>query len=267
MCYTPEDSIAAFLIGVIGSIFLYSKASKASNALKGWSAIALFYLFVSFMQLFDYLFWITPCGSMTNLVFTKIAMIWNHAQPLVLAYLVWHFLHKRLSPVSQIVLIAYLFAATAYTVYHWSQVRQTCQTPMSGDALEWSWNYKQGAGWMYALFLGTLLTIGYMELKGFAQITFLVWTLFLCVISLYKYKMSRNTGRMWCYFTAFGPILFTIILCFFGTAQTNTRWIVICLEGSRHRTCVRYANSFRCMAGPECFCRVPGDRRWWERRW
>jgi hypothetical protein len=56
MCYNPSVSIKAFivgLIGVIGLIFLTSNRYKIEN-----KRLILFFTFVAFVQLADYLIWI-----------------------------------------------------------------------------------------------------------------------------------------------------------------------------------------------------------------
>jgi hypothetical protein len=81
MCYTADKSIYAFVIGSSISLYLFNQANSDLKIIGG------FFFFVSFMQLFDYIFWTTKKIE-TNRLTTKIACIFNHLQPIVLAYLI-----------------------------------------------------------------------------------------------------------------------------------------------------------------------------------
>ena len=88
MCYTAEASAYSFIVGITVSSYLYNQQSSDLKIIGG-----IFFL-VSFMQLFDYVFWRTqpPWNAQTketNRLFTKLAVIVNNIQPLVLAYLIY----------------------------------------------------------------------------------------------------------------------------------------------------------------------------------
>ena len=55
MCFSKKSSLLTFIIGVIGSLLLIFYGNKKyvkENLIAG-----LFFIFVSFMQFFDYLMW------------------------------------------------------------------------------------------------------------------------------------------------------------------------------------------------------------------
>ena len=91
MCYSLEVSRNSFLINVI-SCFMLFNFSKNNNA----KILSLFFLFIGFMQLFDWIFWnnqdtFNEKKMIVNKIFTKIAMIFNHLQPIVLALLLMYY--------------------------------------------------------------------------------------------------------------------------------------------------------------------------------
>ena len=81
MCYTANKSIYAFIVGSSVSLYLFNQSNSDLKVIGG------FFFFVSFMQLFDYIFWTTKKIE-TNRLTTKIACVFNNIQPLVLAYLI-----------------------------------------------------------------------------------------------------------------------------------------------------------------------------------
>ena len=84
MCYTKEASAYSFIVGIAVSSYLYSQPNIDLKIIGG-----IFFL-VSFMQLFDYVFWTTKSKD-TNRLFTKLAVIANNIQPLVFAYLIYKY--------------------------------------------------------------------------------------------------------------------------------------------------------------------------------
>ena len=88
MCYSKEASLNIFILNILTSYALYTYNSP-SNVHK---VLALFFGFVGFMQLFDWILWSNqdisdPHQASTNYKTTKIAMFFNHLQPTVFGYL------------------------------------------------------------------------------------------------------------------------------------------------------------------------------------
>ena len=104
MCYTAKDSLNAYVINFISSILLYKYSN--SNDMK---ILALFLLFVGQMQLFDYLFWVNlKCNKINKLV-TKLAIIFNHLQPIVLFLLINYYGYNQSSFSKTIITFIRLF--------------------------------------------------------------------------------------------------------------------------------------------------------------
>ena len=53
MCYSAQDSMIAYIFGTVSNIYLFINSKNTDEKI-----ISLFLLFVSQMQLFDFLFWI-----------------------------------------------------------------------------------------------------------------------------------------------------------------------------------------------------------------
>jgi hypothetical protein len=206
MCYTPGASLTAFVVNVIFSLLLIRTQNKQLQTL------AYFFLFVGTMQLWDYIFWTNSSNTCVNQTTTKIAAVWNHLQPIVLALCIIYILKTPIKKESRIILCTYALAALIYTLSIWKKLGGTAKTTESGDALEWRWNHFDGAKIVYALFLASLVILAWQHfdtpwIKISTSILFIASFAF----SVYKYKITANTGRMWCYLAAFAPLLYYFI--------------------------------------------------------
>lgn len=210
MCYTPSTSINAFLIGIISSFLLYFKSSQeieAGTSGPEYKILGLFFGFVSFMQLFDYIFW-TNYQNYTNLLFTKIATIFNHLQPIVLSYIIYK--NIGLTSVSLNLTYIYSIVILLYTINIWESLKYTEVTVESSPSLDWKWNRGDYAGIVYVLFLFTLIILAWTNLKNTGKLaSVIIFISFL--FSYFKYKIQQSTGRFWCYFAAFAPLIFLLL--------------------------------------------------------
>jgi len=201
MCYTRQTSINAFIIGSLLSIYIMRKDNKDLKIIGG------FLLFVSFMQLFDAIFWEYPTGKI-NEITTKVACIFNHLQPIVLAILIIKY-KGYLSDKLFTLLFAYTLITFAYTIANWNLLNTTTVTANSGMSLDWKWNHFDGSVLVYSLFLITLLSLMLSLSSPYNRIIFMV-TLIGFIFSYYKYQIQRSTGRFWCYFAAYAPAIFLL---------------------------------------------------------
>lgn len=201
MCYTKQTSINAFLIGSLLSIYIMKKDNKDLKIIGG------FLLFVTFMQLFDAIFWEYPSGKI-NEITTKIACIFNHLQPIILAFLIIKY-KGYLSNNNFKLLFVYTLLVTAYTLANWNLLNTTKVTEDSGMSLNWKWNHFDGSMLVYSLFLITLLSLMLSLSSPYNKIIFGI-TLVGFIFSYYKYQIQRSTGRFWCYFAAYSPAIFLL---------------------------------------------------------
>ncbi len=212
MCYTSTTSLNAFTIGIIASLLLILKGYLQSK--KQLKIIGIFFIFVTLMQLYDYIFWTNPptlsiSASKTNELATKLACITNHLQPIILALLLYYF-NKKLSKSSTILISIYTIAILIYTINGWNKLKYTGVTAKSSPSLNWQWNHLEGAKIIYILFLASLAYLFFDNLNYPINIIASLATILSFVYSIYKYNNNASSGRFWCYFAAFVPLLFLI---------------------------------------------------------
>lgn len=199
MCYTASTSVKAFIIGCLSSLCLISQKS-ADYKIIGW-----FFMFIILMQLYDAIFWTNPAPSNINRLATKAATITNHLQPIVLCLLILYFKGK-ITDKSRMLIWIYAISIIVYTMYGWNTLTYTEVTQRSNPSLDWRWNHFNGAPFVYALFLGSFVYLFMNELKEGGLITSI-----LCILtflfSVMKYQIKGASGRFWCYFAAFCPLI------------------------------------------------------------
>lgn len=202
MCYTAEASVYSFIVGITVSSYLYTQPSSDLKIIGG-----IFFL-VSFMQLFDYVFWKTqpPWNSQTtNRLFTKLAIIINNIQPLVLAYLIYKY---KGSVKGENLVYLYGIVMVIYMMSNWKLVDTT--TVGKDGSLYWSWNHWEYSGHFYIFFLITLLYLSYYNLSAPYNnvLPFIILSLY--IVTYFKYGVEVY-GRFWCYFAPFIPLVFLFV--------------------------------------------------------
>jgi hypothetical protein len=211
MCYTSTTSINAFTIGIISSILLIIKGILQRK--KQLKIIGIFFIFVTLMQLYDYIFWTnpptTPSSSKINEITTKLACVTNHLQPIILALLFYYF-NKKLSQSSTILISIYTISILIYTINGWNKLKYTGVTTKSYPSLNWQWNHLEGAKIIYVLFLLSLAYLFFDNLNYPINIVASLATVLTFAYSIYKYNNNLSSGRFWCYFAAFVPLIFLL---------------------------------------------------------
>ena len=205
MCYTASASAYSFIVGIAVSSYLYSQPNIDLKIIGG-----IFFL-VSFMQLFDYVFWTTKSKD-TNRLFTKLAVIVNNIQPLVFAYLIYKY---KGSVKGEKLVYLYGIVMVLYMMENWKLLSgasgpvNTTEVGPDGS-LYWSWNHWEYSGQFYIFFLGMLLYLGYYNLSSPYNTVLPSIILLLFIVSYFKYGVEIY-GRMWCYFAPFIPLVFLFI--------------------------------------------------------
>lgn len=204
MCYDINASIKSSIIGFSTSYLLYNYNRDVLQSL------ALFFAFVTLMQVYDIIFWASldkKLGMNVNYTFTKVAMITNHLQPIILAYLV-----NKIIPLNNIslsILFIYSVVALIYSIDAYKLIDYTIVSEESKPSLHWRWNTIINSSIkpeiIYGLFLLSLSVIS-LQLPAPMNIIMLFVNLFTFIFSLYNYK-NTYVGRMWCYIAAYVPIL------------------------------------------------------------
>jgi len=213
MCYSLQASITSTITSFItcGILYVYSfNQTKTIHILT--QKLSLFFLFVSLMQLYDWIFWKTQDpGNNTNKITTKIAMISNHLQPIVCSYLISQ--DFNLSSSTKISLVIYTIYALYYSYNIFNKLTYTIVSEKSSPALDWEWNSYKGSTLMYSLFLSTLSLIA-LDLPYPVNILLLIINIGTWTFSKYQYKRA-NVGHMWCLMASYIPLLLLVIEYFF----------------------------------------------------
>lgn len=213
MCYSINASINASVVGFLSSYILYNNpfTNSTSHTRMIFRQISIFFAFVTLMQVYDAIFWksLQDRGgkNQTNYVFTKIAMITNHLQPIVLAYLINQII--PLGDITMVVLYIYTFIAIMYSINAYNRIDYTLVSEQSTPALHWKWNTLNNDSLikpelMYSLFLLTISVIS-LRLPYPLGVLMLLVNVLTFSFSKYTYK-NTEIGRMWCFIAAYVPV-------------------------------------------------------------
>ena len=196
MCYTKKMSKVSFLTGIFSSLLLYFNSNPDIKIVGG------FFGFVSLMQLYDWIFWCTTEKNNTNYFVTKLAMVTNHLQPIVLLLLIMFF-KNSVTPRSRYLTYVYGICALYYTIKIWNNVDYTLP---GSTGLVWKWNSENNATSIYFLFVLVLTALSFDNLTFPLNIEMVFINLFSIGLSLSSFK-SEQVGRFWCKIAAWVPLL------------------------------------------------------------
>jgi hypothetical protein len=197
MCYTFKASIANGIISLVTSMIVYANTTN-----KIVKSLALFFLFVGLMQWYDAIFWMTDKTNV-NYFFTKLAMITNHLQPIILYLLISQSIHMNY--MTQLSLMTYMAYALVYSIYAFYTIDYTVVTELSSPTLDWKWNNLPGAEMMYFLFL-MVFTLVSLNIPGILGIVMLILNFGSFFFSYYTFK-RENIGQMWCILASYAPLI------------------------------------------------------------
>jgi hypothetical protein len=220
MCYSSEVTKESILVNFISCVLLYFYYPHPNARI-----LALFFFFVGLMQYFDLIFWVATCrrGELcehekekneTNFIFTKLAMIINHLQPIFLAFLIY-FYKGNLGRYSKKILILYTIVISIYSIYIFNKIDYTLPKKTSDGKtyLFWQWTDQKYKEIVYFIFLLTLFALVYENFpKNLNYI--LIFIIFASyVLSFHKNSFS---GRFWCTIAAWIPLFILIFGKSFG---------------------------------------------------
>lgn len=225
MCYSKEQSKQSFIINIITCYILYNYSNSST-----YKILALFFGFVGIMQLLDIIFWTNQNineseQARINYITTKIAMIINHLQPIILAYLIYKYKHS-LGKYSQKIIVIYTIAIIIYSIDSYNKIKYTLQEkvdvkninkllyPNSNDnirsSLKWEWNLQNNNFLIYTIFLITLVILSYENFNYPFNIILAFINVFTFILSAHFYK-GQSLGRFWCKIAAWIPLFFIIL--------------------------------------------------------
>ena len=200
MCYDASTSRNAFLIGIASSWVLYHQ--PIPNA----KIFGVFLAYTALMQAFDYIFWTNPPPSTVNKVATKSAAVVNLLLPFVL-YLTLVYYKKQVSPLSRSISYLYLIGLLGYLWYNWSRIIETKVTPRSSPSLDWEWTHLSYSSIGAIVYLLTMLLMISVEITGSIKYLLIALVSLTYWFSYQKHHLAQTSGRFWCYFGAFYPLV------------------------------------------------------------
>jgi len=165
--------------------------------------ISIFLLWVGQMQLFDYLFWTNNTCGPTNKFATKMAILFNHLQPIILYFLIWFYKYPQ-SEISTIIILLYVVFVLEYTIKLWPDKncdennQICCSLPVNLNSNEqiinWGWNSQSNSHIIYGLFIASLAASSF-DLKE-NKLLFASVSLISFFISNKIPKLSQSIGRL-----------------------------------------------------------------------
>jgi hypothetical protein len=212
MCYNSQDSLNAYLINLVSCIILFNKSSNTDMKIA-----SIFFLFVGQMQILDYIFWENNECSSINKLTTKIAILFNHLQPIVL-FLLFNYYNYEQTTISKIILLLYTLFVIDYTIKLWPEENceieineKVCYSLPLADLsiIKWKWNSQPNSYVIYTLFLVYLFS---------ASFNFKNYKYLYCMSSIGSFligskipKLNIGLGRAWCYIASFSPLFFLFV--------------------------------------------------------
>jgi len=199
MCVNKQTSLISFIIGIVVSIYMY--CYEKNSTLK---MIALCWIWVTFMQLFEYFIWSNQTCNNTNKHSTKLAFLFNITQPIVVFLLLMNITNSSKYLASTIIfiyimLILYFLNTSDYNCLI---KNKNC----SGLTYKWWTDFKYGG----LLYVCTLITIILLLVKPIKlAIIIASYILISLLISMFIY--SCNVASMWCLLVISFPIFLMII--------------------------------------------------------
>ena len=185
--------MSTYLIGMFGSLLLYQKNE----------ALGAFYMTVVHMQLIEFLLWSCQTCSSLNATTTKAGILINHIEPLVLYAMLFRVLPWPVHAIA----VLYTLMTIKYTAKAFRKPSCTTVTPESAPHLQWQWNYEDGNGMYYVLFLTFLIVTSIYGLPKDLGMIHAVVLFVTFAFSKAIYGRQKATGALWCFFAAFVPYI------------------------------------------------------------
>ena len=204
MCFNYQTSIITFLIGTVFSILLIKKGNK--KYILENKSFGIFFIFISLIQLMDFLFWIDINNNYgINKITSIIGPILNVGQPIILyiiKLLVYKKTYKKLTNFDIIIFMFNLFYLIYLIKLYIKYLKENeLITTEKNDHLSWPW-----IKYVIPHFYLILLPINILYLSNFNYSLFVfIITYFFLIISASYFKY--NIGELWCFFGSFIPII------------------------------------------------------------
>jgi hypothetical protein len=203
MCINKEVSLITYVIGLSSCVILY---------LRGYKIEALFYGFIIQMQLIEYLLWLNNRCDNINKIITKIGILINHLQPVILYLLVINLndkINKYLKIIIHISIIIYLISVSIYFSFNYKLLNSCTIGIPNEKELQWDIQYGKNK-FFYFIFVISLVLLLLLGLNKNNYINaYIIFLTF--IISYVKYFETKSIGTIWCLLAAYIPLLLNII--------------------------------------------------------
>lgn len=194
MCYSKDLSLTSFLFGITASITLITFGNEESSDTN--KTIGYYYLFITLMQLVEYLIWSDiECKNGLNKFASLTGPILNHLQPLVL--LIFANMYIKSNKIIDFDILLFINGLyLLYTIIKYLKYIQNkdnfCVKPNDYGHLDWTWKHD----FNYTLYV----IVNFINLVNYYNninlMTSIVLSYILLIISIFKY--NKNIGEIWC---------------------------------------------------------------------
>lgn len=199
MCYSAEVSLVTLVVGLVGSIFVYTLGSVVDRI------IALFLGYVSLMQGIELILWNhQKCDSFhKNISF--LGMLLNMSQPIVLGFLILALSNRKEYKI-HIIGILILYSIFGLHIVNSYKKNLQCTQPRENDPhLVWNWTILESWRIDWAIYIITTCLILILGMPTLNQgILSAVCMFFSMIISIIVYP-RQDMGAMWCFFASLVP--------------------------------------------------------------
>lgn len=200
MCFSERASIISFFVGIIGSLLLISLGS-VNNKIIGY-----YFVYISFMQIIDFLLWRHQVCDDYNRMISLLGMLLNNSQPIVLGMIILLFNPKHQNIILSFMLL-YLCVAIPYSIPFVTDKKLQCTLKGKENHLIWNWNLLKDNVIMYSIYLFVvcgMLIYGVTNYK--IGLLFAMIAIITFLSSLFIYT-TKYVGTIWCYYAVFLPII------------------------------------------------------------
>lgn len=203
MCYTKELSITSFLFGIITSILLMKYGDEKYKAEN--KAIGIFFIYISFAQLIEYLIWSDlECKTGLNKFASQVGPLLINLQPVVFYSIFSYYVpSSNIIPKNLMILLNVIYAIYVFSKYssYISIPENSCTTTNCKNHLNWKWKYNFRYTYYQSLML--LNFINYFKNTQIFN-TFVILYILLLFSSL---KFNENIPELWCLLSTGVPII------------------------------------------------------------
>ncbi len=207
MCFSPEVSVVTFMLSVAVCYAIYSHTDNPEK-----KTIALFFIFVSLMQVVEALLWISIDHDLPTLNKTaSVAGFWlNLLQPVMLLILCEYF--QLQSIVNKNVLYICLAMYIVFCVFKFGQMLQRTNLYSGTNELghlKWSWSHTSTdtvpfrANYEYYIMFQILVILAFFQ-SGMGITIFVISYIFLFLSYAF---FNQNVSELWCFFANFVPLV------------------------------------------------------------